>query len=187
MTASRQLSGRGDVGGSPDRKPEENGVSGAEEREREQRLCSRSAAGARQTRTGIQSGTWRLCPNPHRNEIVRGSCGLTRAAARARGVSGALQDRWSLRELFGAEIPLNSATRSVRGGGGGRTTTAVKTSPHPTPSPNPAGKCERPDRARIHRDRRLRTGGRRPWFGSRSLASCMGSGLSLSLSSSLSL
>lgn len=119
MTASRQLSGRGDVGGSPDRKPEENGVSGAEEREREQRLCSRSAAGARQTRTGIQSGTWRLCPNPHRNEIVRGSCGLTRAAARARGVSGALQDRWSLRELFGAEIPLNSATRSVRGGGGG--------------------------------------------------------------------
>lgn len=82
-------------------------------------------AGSRTGKKKIQSETWRFCPVPRRNEIFRDSCGLTRVVWSRGGAecaSDALQDRWSLGELHGAQIPRKSATRSVgeeeEGGGG---------------------------------------------------------------------
>lgn len=87
-------------------------------------ICSRSDDRRKVENQGgeIQSETWPFCPIPHRNQIFRGSCGLARVAESRGGaecVSAALQDRWSLGELYGAEIPRKSATRLVEEEGGG--------------------------------------------------------------------
>lgn len=90
---------------------------------------------------------------------------------------GALQDRWSLGELHSAQIPRKSATRLGLGEGGGtRTITAVKTSPHTTTSPNPAGKCQRRDRAFHRHYTRPVIRRRRRWVRSLSFAFCIGLG-----------
>lgn len=158
-------------------------------------ICSRSddRRKVENQKGEIQSETWPFCPIPHRNQIFGGSCGLARVAESRGGaecVSAALQDRWSLGELYGAEIPRKSATRLVKEEGGGEQDSCCsQNKPASEYKPKSSGKkCQQQDRAFSLQRRRPGSRGRRRWFRSLALAGCIGSGIfSLCVSRSLAL